>query len=559
MVGTTNQIQTGSVPLPINNGGTGVTTPVTTPTPGSFVGWDVNSDLHANSFVPGYQTTVTSAGTTTLTVASPSEQFFTGTTTETVLMPVVSTLTLGQKYFIVNKSTDVVTVNSSGGGLLVLMGANTFAIITCIAITGTGSSSWSVSYSVQSIGVASLEGTADLILTAPQNIGSTSSPTFNNLQLSSNILGSNGLMVVSLDSVASAVNAIELQNAPTGLPSIITAAGSDVNIGISVVTKGSGDFTVSSSGATDQVTFYTGGSYVHETKFSFPSSPADQTVTWQDASGTVAFLSDVGDATGTANQVLVNGTSGTPQTGSITLTTPQDIATTSSPTFNNIQLDGVILGDNGLAVMGLNSSASAVNYIELKNSPTAIIPSINAEGTDANVGLLITSKGTGPVHFESNSTSNQFSFFTDAAGIHETIFSFPSGGVSRTVTWQDSSGTVAYLTDAGLLPYTAVPAQTSFPATGNGYIVTNNTILATIFNLPATATLGAIVVIQGFGSAGWILQANAGQNIQIGSVSSSVGGTVSSSSQFDCIEIICVVADTTWAMKSSVTAAFNIT
>ena len=40
--------------------------------------------------------------------------------------------------------------------------------------------------------------------------------------------------------------------------------------------------------------------------------------------------------TGTANQVLVNGTTGSPQTAAVTLTLPQSIATTSSPTFSNL-------------------------------------------------------------------------------------------------------------------------------------------------------------------------------------------------------------------------------
>ena len=42
--------------------------------------------------------------------------------------------------------------------------------------------------------------------------------------------------------------------------------------------------------------------------------------------------------TGTANQVLVNSTSGSATTGTITLTLPQDINTTSSPSFANISL-----------------------------------------------------------------------------------------------------------------------------------------------------------------------------------------------------------------------------
>lgn len=56
-----------------------------------------------------------------------------------------------------------------------------------------------------------------------------------------------------------------------------------------------------------------------------------------DASGNASWsaLSSLGVAslTGTANQVLANGTSGSAQTGAITLTLPQSIGTGSSPTF----------------------------------------------------------------------------------------------------------------------------------------------------------------------------------------------------------------------------------
>jgi hypothetical protein len=94
----------------------------------------------------GYATTATAAGTTTLTVASPSWQFFTGTTTQTVVLPVTSTLTLGTAYRIVNDSTGVVTVQSSGANEVVALQAGTAAIVTCILISGTTAASWSIQY-----------------------------------------------------------------------------------------------------------------------------------------------------------------------------------------------------------------------------------------------------------------------------------------------------------------------------------------------------------------------------------------------------------------------------
>lgn len=100
----------------------------------------------ATNIIEGYTTTVTAGATTTLTVFSTYQQFFTGTTTQTVLMPVASTLILGQSYYIVNNSTGSITIESSGGNLIQTMVSGTFAILTCILTSGTTAASWNVEY-----------------------------------------------------------------------------------------------------------------------------------------------------------------------------------------------------------------------------------------------------------------------------------------------------------------------------------------------------------------------------------------------------------------------------
>ena len=94
----------------------------------------------------GYTTTATAAGTTTLTSSSTYRQYFTGTTTQTVVMPVVTTLALGWSYEIVNNSTGTITVNSSGGNLINTIPAGLSGVVTCIAITGTTAASWHFEY-----------------------------------------------------------------------------------------------------------------------------------------------------------------------------------------------------------------------------------------------------------------------------------------------------------------------------------------------------------------------------------------------------------------------------
>jgi hypothetical protein len=106
----------------------------------------LTSTASVNNFLQGYTTTATAAGTTTLDVTSTNQQFFTGTTTQTVKLPVASTLVLGQQYRFVNLSTGNVTVQSSGANTIQVMDASSQLIVTCILTSGTGTASWSATY-----------------------------------------------------------------------------------------------------------------------------------------------------------------------------------------------------------------------------------------------------------------------------------------------------------------------------------------------------------------------------------------------------------------------------
>lgn len=132
--------------LTVAGGGTNSATVVSTPAATAWAGWDANSNLSANNHIEGYRTTATAAGTTTLVVGDAFSQFFTGTTTQTVKMPVTSTLVLGQQYLIVNNSTGNVTVQSSGANSVQVMTQNTQLLMTCILTSGTGVASWSGQY-----------------------------------------------------------------------------------------------------------------------------------------------------------------------------------------------------------------------------------------------------------------------------------------------------------------------------------------------------------------------------------------------------------------------------
>lgn len=145
--------------------------------------------ITAVNSIDGYTTTATAAGTTTLIVASNEQQYFTGTSTQTVVLPVASTLTLGQTYRIVNNSTGKVTVQSSGANTIKVMGGTlitlapgapgTELIVTCILTSGTGTASWDYEYRTPTTDWVSYTptftnlGTATSIFVESRRVGDT--------------------------------------------------------------------------------------------------------------------------------------------------------------------------------------------------------------------------------------------------------------------------------------------------------------------------------------------------------------------------------------------------
>lgn len=94
--------------------------------------------------------------------------------------------------------------------------------------------------------------------------------------------------------------------------------------------------------------------------------------------------------------------------------------------------------------------------------------------------------------------------------------------------------------------WTEVTGTTQAVTADNGYVV-NNAGLVTL-TLPLTAAFGTVVSVVGKGTGGWLIAQNAGQNIQLGSSSATVGvgGSIASTNRFDSIDLICTTANTTW-------------
>jgi hypothetical protein len=127
-------------------------------------------------------------------------------------------------------------------------------------------------------------GTLDIdggTLVLPANVVTTdgtqtlTNKTLTAPKIGTSILDTNGNELILLTATGSAVNEITLANAATGSSPILSATGSDTDIGISIQPKGTGQVTL------DQLVFPTG------------TGTADQILT-TDGSGNLSFVDNSG-------------------------------------------------------------------------------------------------------------------------------------------------------------------------------------------------------------------------------------------------------------------------
>lgn len=104
---------------------------------------DANGNLSADNHISNRTSTATAAGTTTLDINSTQVQVFTGSTTQTVLLPTTGVIA-GQTYTVINQSTGTVTVDSSGSNAIQGLTAGRIGTFIAKVDTPTAAADWHV-------------------------------------------------------------------------------------------------------------------------------------------------------------------------------------------------------------------------------------------------------------------------------------------------------------------------------------------------------------------------------------------------------------------------------
>lgn len=570
--------------LIVANGGTGKTSVTTAPAATSWAGWDANKNLSANSFIEGYATTATAAATTTLLVGSAYQQYFTGSTTQTVVLPVTSTLVLGQSFFIVNNSTGVVTVESSGANVIQAMAAGTSLLVTCILTSGTTAASWNAIYDSESstgfatqvqVQQSAFNYTADTGVDGTAYVG-TLSPV--------PAAYTEGLTVTLKPANSNSIAAPTLQlNGLSAVP-IVNQAGIPLALGNIFVNN-------------DAVLIYnsTISSFVLQNPVIFS---ADNTVVTTGTTGIPTLLAV------TDGQLIIGSSAGAPLAA--TLTAGSGVTITNG--HNSISIAASSGAGSPLTTKGDLYTFSTVNArlaVGATNGQILQVASAQTTGlawstptypsASGSAGLILRSNGTNNVYSTATfadtyaastilysngantvtglATTNNAALATTAAGVPNwlaltdgqlVIGSSAGAPLAATitagtgVTVNNGHNTITIASN-GANPWVDQTGASVTMAANTGYTSDDGASLVT-FTLPTSSAIGDWVEINGKGSGLWTIAQATGQQIHNGTVAttSGAGGSLASVNQYDCVRLRCLTANTIWAVVSQQSSGLTV-
>lgn len=304
------------------------------------------------------------------------------------------------------------------------------------------------------------------------------------------------------------------------------------------ITRLAGDFFTASGSTVNVITGYVAGSSLNGTAQFRGDNVSTLTLQFEDGGDNVALgfraFTAGGPGVSSSQNIAIGSQSGTAING----------AAQGNTLVGYASGDSLLTGSFNICVgwaSGNNLVSSESNNIYLNT------PGVTAESNTLRIGAgtgsstqdLAAAFICGIQGVDVGSVASVVSISGDQLG-STTI----TAGAGITVT--PGANTITIANSEGL-SWVDVPGSSQAMVPNTGYVA-DDTVLVTL-TLPVAAAFGTRLSVVGNGTGGWEIAQNAGQSIRFGSAGSTtvgVGGSLTSTNQFDTIQLLCVVANTTW-------------
>lgn len=216
---------------------------------------------------------------------------------------------------------------------------------------------------------------------------------------------------------------------------------------------------------------------------------------------------------------------------------------------------GIKDGNGNFLIAWDTIGIGSVNYLEFTNGGTGTPTKIEAIGADASIDIDITLKGGGVLDVNGSFTIN------GSTSINA-IIDDDTMATASAINVPTSESVVAYVLShpggGGFYTWNEVVGTSASMAVQNGYIA-NNAGLVTL-TLPATSVVGDMIAVQGKGAGLFRIAQNAGQTIHLGNDDTTTGATgyIEATNRYDSFEMVCITANTDWAILSGVQGIFTV-
>jgi len=508
--------------LPIANGGTGVTA---SSGANSVVLRDSNSNVFANNFFKNFLSQAASGTTITLTASSSPDMVITGSGGQVIKLPDATTLPNGNIFtFNNNQSSGTITVQNNSGTTIATLQSGSFIDVVLLS-NATSTGTWDY----HNVAPSNASWSTNTLSWA----GSYTNGTWNGNTIG---VGYGGTGATSLTGYVYG-NGTSAMTASTTIPTSALsgsiALGSQVSGTLPVANGGTGAATsaantifgnnTSSSAAP---AFNTVSSYLDN---AFSSSQG--AILYRGASGWAALpagtsgyllqtngssanpswvaapSSGVSSIFGTSNQVIASAS-----TGSVTLSLPQSIATSSSVQFGLLGIGTAPSSSIGLSVL-FSPTASGQYGFETAGLWN---PSANSQ-TYTNAYLQSAISGgayTGTTYYNlylGSATSSG-----NLANAYQLYIAALNTGTTKYGIYQAGSGDSNYFAGPVTVPNFTATGTTTLATSLSGYLSASSGVVSASSTIPTTALSGTITNAQ-----------LANNSITFGSTSAALGTTVS--------------------------------